>query len=216
MNKVEKFIVLVFFMLYVLSVVPVYSAKSREKKQINIFGSLGIATSVIEDPLIDLGIELQLVQGLFIRLELNTHLDSGSGNYYGYYNIGGYYYNYYPGIALNDGAVIHGLSTFGIYKIPVLKTLRLFFQTGLNYMFYWQNEFDYAYNSWIYEKKNGFGAALGAGFEVNLSKKIGLIAGGTYKKLFADQSQELTDMPSSASLHWVKIYVGIFFHLKSG
>lgn len=211
MRRTEKRLILVAFALVLSFTTLVYAAKT--KKQINIFGSLGIATSDIEDPLIDVGIEFQLVQGLYLRLEVNTHLGSGDNYYYDYYSRG-YYDWYYPGVGLNDGAILHGLSTFGVYKIPFSRKLRFFIQAGLNYMFYWRDDYDYVSFTRRRVKKNGPGVGFGSGFEIDLSEKIGLIGGGIYRKLFKEEAQWHPDVPSPGQPAWLKIYVGLYYKLK--
>jgi hypothetical protein len=211
MRRTGRRLILIAFTLVLSFTILVYASKT--KKQINIFGSLGIATSEIEDPLIDVGIEFQLVQGFYLRLEFNTHLSSGDNYNYGYYSPG-YYDWYYPGMGLNDGAILHGLSTFGVYKVPLSKKLRFFVQAGLNYMFYWRDDYDFVTFTRRRIKKNGPGMGFGSGFELDLSKKIGLIGGGIYRKLFKEEAPLHPDVPSPGQPDWLKIYVGFYYKVR--
>jgi hypothetical protein len=213
MRNTGRRFILVAFALVFLSMVLAYTAEANAKKQINILGSLGIATSDIEEPLIDIGIEFQLVQGLYFRLEVNTHLGSGNNYYYDYYGPG---YNnwYYPGVGLDNGAILHGLSTSGVYKVPLSKKLRFFIQAGLNYMFYWRNVYDNVYFTWRRKKKNGPGVRFGSGFELDLSRKIGFIGGGIYTKLFKEEAQWHPDISTTRQPAWIKIYVGFYYKVK--
>lgn len=211
MTNAGKRSILVAFALILSCSVLVDAAKT--KKQINILGSLGIATSDFEEPLMDLGVEFQLVQGLFLRFEVNTHLGNGNNYYYDYYGPG-YYDWYYPGLGLNDGAILHGLTTSGVYKIPFTKKLRFFIQAGLNYMFYWRDEYDNAYFTWRRIKKNGPGVGLGSGFELDLSGKIGVSGGAIYRKLFKDEPQWHPDIPAPGQPDWLEIYVGFYYKIK--
>jgi len=176
-------------------------------------GNLGIATSDFEEPLIDFGLEFQLVQGLFLRLEVNTHLGTGDYYYYDYYDPG-YYDWYYPGLGLNDGAIIHGLATSGVYKIPLAKKLRFFIQAGLNYMFYQRDEYENIYHTWRRIKKNGPGVGFGSGFELDLSGKMGFSGGGIYRKLFKEEAQWHQDLPAPGQPAWLTIYVGLYYKVR--
>ena len=211
MRNAGRRLILVAFALVLTCSVLVDAAKT--KKQINILGSLGIATSDFEEPLIDLGVEFQLVQGLFLRLEVNTHLGTGDNYYYDYYDHG-YYDWFYPGIGQNDGAILHGLTASGIYKVPFSKKLRFFIQAGLNFMFYWRNEYDNIYFTWRRIKKNGPGMTLGSGFELDLSEKIGFSGGGIYRKLFKEEAQWHPDIPASGQPTWLTIYMGLYYRVR--
>jgi hypothetical protein len=213
MKRTGRRLIVFTFALVFLFATLAYTAKTKTKKQINIFGSLGIATSDIEDPLIDVGIEFQLVQGLYFRVEVNTHLGSGDNYQYGYYNPG-YYDWYYPGMGLNDGAILHGLSTFGVFKVPFSRKLRFFIQAGLNYMFYWRNVYDNVYYTWRRVKKNGPGVGFGTGFELDFSRKIGFIGGGIYRKLFKEEAQWHPDVSSPGQPDWLKIYAGLYYKVR--
>lgn len=213
MRKTGKPFILLFVVLVFLFASLISGAKPKTRKQVNIFGNMGIATSDIDEPLIDVGIEFQVAQGFFFRLVVNTHLDAGGGYYEDYYTPG--YYDWYtPGIGLNDGAILHGLNTFTVFKFALSKKLKLFFQAGLNYMFYWRYDFDDAYFTWKKVKKRGFGAGFGAGFEFYLSNKLGVTVGSTYKVLFGDEPQWHPDIPSPGPPTWLKIFIGLFYRLK--
>lgn len=209
MKRTGSRLILVTFVLVLLFAALANAAKTKTKKQINILGSLGIATSDIEEPLIDVGVEFQLVQGLYFRLEVNTHLGSGNNYYYP-----GYYDWYYPGMGLDDGAILHGLSTSGVYKVSLSRKLKFFIQAGLNYMFYWRDDYDYVSFTWRRVKKNGPGVAFGSGFELDLSGKMGLIGGGIYRKLFKEEAQWHPDVPSAGQPAWLKIYVGFYYKAR--
>jgi hypothetical protein len=213
MKRTGAQLIVVTFVLVFLFTALAFAAKTGTKKQINILGSLGIATSEIEEPLIDVGVEFQLVQGLYLRLEVNTHLSSGDNYYRNYYGAG-YYDFYYPGMGFDDGAILHGLSTSGIYKVPLAKKIRFFIQAGLNYMFYWRDVYDNAYFTWRRVKKNGPGVVFGSGFEVDMWGKLGLIGGGIYRKLFKEEAQWHPDIPASGQPDWIKIYLGLYYKIR--
>lgn len=208
----KRLIVVIFALVFLFSSLD-FAARTRTKNRINILGSLGIATSDIEDPLIDVGIEFQLAHGLYLRLEVNTHLGSKDNYYYDYYGRG-YYDWYYPGMGLNDGAIFHGLTTSGVYKVPLSRKLRFFIQAGLNYMFYWSDVYDNVYFTWRRVKKNGPGVGFGSGFELDLWEKIGLMGGGIYRKLFKEEAQWHPDIPPTGQPDWLKIYMGFYYKVK--
>jgi hypothetical protein len=213
MKRTGRRLIVVTFALVFLLIALAYTAETKTKKQINILGSLGIATSDIEEPLIDVGVEFQLVQGLYFRVEVNTHLGSGRDFYYPY-SYRYYGMDYYPGIGLNEGAILHGLSTLGVYKVPLIKKLRFFIQVGLNYMFYRRDQYNFDSLTWRRVKKNGPGAAFGSGFELDLSEKIGFIGGGIYRKLFKEEAQWHPDIPSPGQPDWLQIYLGLYYKVR--
>ncbi|UCH98396.1 MAG: hypothetical protein JSV88_16560 [Candidatus Aminicenantes bacterium] len=215
-GRVLKYILTVVIMILIFA--PPGSAakeKAKEKKarkHINILGALGLATSSFDDPLIDIGVELQLVQQFYFRFIINTHLDTGGGYYYDPYHYSAYYWPYQD--YGRNGNILHGLNAFGVYKISLSKKARLFAQAGLNYIYYWRYENISDYMYWKRGRVKGFGAGLGTGVELNLGKKLGIIGGGTYERLFADEPPENPDDPSPGKPSWVKIYVGLYYRVK--
>ena len=187
---------------------------ARGRKQINIIGALGVATSGIDDPIIDLGIEVELVHHLFMRFMLNSHLGISRGyyDYYSPYNYG--FYGPYGGIGFNDGTVLHGLTASGVFKTPFSKKIVFFVQAGLNYMSYSRSDFTIADETWQRSRQRGYGAGFGSGFEFYLGDKFGLMAGGMYRVLFEDQPQRAPDTPPPGKPSWLEFYVGFYYHLK--
>ena len=191
------------------------SSKHTEK-QINIIGSLGLATSGLDDPLIDLGIEVEVVRHLFFRFILNSHLGTTRNYYNDYYSPYNYgvYGPYYGWIGFNDGNVLHGVTAAGVFKIPVSAKVGIFVQSGLNYLHYTQYDYALDYQEWQRTRQRGFGAAFGPGLEFYLGEKFGLIAGGTYRLLFEDAPQRAPGTPSQGKPSWLELYVGFYYHLK--
>jgi hypothetical protein len=190
-----------------------FAAKGR--KQINIIGALGLATSGIDDPIFDVGVEVELVRHLFVRFMLNSHLGD-SRNYYDYYPT--YYYGQghgtYWGVGYNDGTVLHGLTAGGVFKAAVSKKIKLFFQASLNYMSYTRYDYQTDDQKWQGTRQSGYGAGFGSGLEFYLGERFGLMAGGTYRLLFEEQSQQLPNTPRPDKPDWLEIYVGFYYRLK--
>jgi hypothetical protein len=185
------------------------------KKQINIIGALGMATSGIDDPIIDLGIEVELVHQFFVRFVLNSHLGSDRGyyDYYPSYNYG-IYGSYYGGIGFNNGNVLHGLTAAGVFKIPVSRKVGIFVQAGLNYLSYSRYDYSSDFEEWKSTRQRGYGAGFGSGLEFYLGEKFGLLAGGTYRFLFEDPPQRAPGIPPQEKPSWLELYVGFYYHLK--
>jgi len=225
-NTLRAFItVKVVFILSILSVLPLFSQKNeietdikpKSKKQINLLGMFGLATSHLNDALLDIGVEFQVLEGFYVRLELNSHLDVGRNVYYDYYpgtNYGYYYGGYGVGFGFNDGTTLHGISTFGVYKMPVDRYLNICFLAGLSYLSYWRQDYDLSGQYWTRSKRRGYGGGIGVAVEYYLSEKFGIVAGSTYRKLFENQSPQQPDEPVVGKPSWTQFYVGLNYLLK--
>ncbi len=117
-------------------------------------------------------------------------------------------------IGLHAGTVLYGVSTFGVYKVKLTKKITLFAQAGLNYMFYQQYDWEIDNTRWRTAEKRGYGSAFGAGAEICLGEKFGLILGGTYTTLFEEEPQRTPNNPSPGKPSWLKIHIGVNYHLK--
>ena len=191
--------------------------KAKTKKQINIFGSFGMATSQLDDALLDVGVEFQLVKGFYARVLANSHLDVGRNRYYDYYT--GMDYGYYPGyygvgFGLNEGTTVHGVSAYGVYKAALGKSISLSLLAGLSYLSYWRQTYDSNEDVFIRDRRRGYGGGLGAALEYYLSEKLGIIFGGTYRKLFENQTLQAPGEPPPGKPSWVHIYLGFSYSLK--
>jgi hypothetical protein len=185
-----------------------------EKKRINVTGSLGMATSGVDEALLDLGVEFQLSGGLYFSFLINSHLGGDERHYYY-----GYPYNYYYagspysfGIRISTNR-LYGLNTYGVYKIPFSRKTGLFAKAGLSYIFYSKYDFDEAgYYQEVSE--SGFGAGLGAGVEFTLGSKAVLLLGGTYKLLFREKPRASVVVEDMLGTSWLKVYVGLNYRLR--
>lgn len=189
----------------------------KTKKQINIFGTFGMATSQLEDALLDFGVEFQLVKGFYARVAANSHLDVGRNRYYDDYSglDYGYYHGYYGvGFGLNDGTTVHGVSAYGVYKAALGKSLNLSLLAGLSYLSYWRQTYDSNEDTVIRNRRRGYGGGLGAAIEYYLSEKLGIIFGGTYRKLFESQTPQYPDEPLPDKPSWVHLYLGFSYSVK--
>ncbi|MCP5104910.1 MAG: hypothetical protein GY950_16105, partial [bacterium] len=116
----------------------------------------------------------------------------------------------------------YGLNFFGLYKVKVSGKISVFGKAGLHAMFRLRSRYnDYYYDGYYsgggyYDEyggyyyddsgpdKTGMGAGFGLGIEHELSKKLALRVGGTYKILTA------TDGDSS----WFKLYTALSYRVK--
>jgi len=192
------------------------SPLSAEKKQINIVGALGIASEQFDEALFDLGVEIELTKGLFFQALINTHM--GGDRYYGdpYYP----YYYYDTPIVYGYGRYIsfsanglHGLTTFGVYKISFSKKIRFYGKAGVNFLFYDKYDSMDDRSQYYKESQSGFGAGFGAGFEYSISPKNAIVLGGTYKYMFQKEFEKPEDIKRTHP-SWSKFYIGASYRLK--
>jgi len=206
----------IIFATVLLSIVLPASAGSR---QINVFGGVGFAFSDVEGVTIEIGVEMELLQGFYLQFMANSHLsDQVGGNYY-YYNDSHLYSR--QQISTRP----YGLNLYGLYKFPVSRTLKVFGKAGVHVAFHITPRYDYYYydsyygnnyyNNYYYDdsgpKKSGIGTAFGVGVEHQLTKKLALVVGGTYKILFDEGTEYAPDQGNS---RWFKMFISLNYRVK--
>jgi hypothetical protein len=187
---------------------------SAGKKRINVSASFGAATFFFDEPMVDLGVELQVSKGFYGRFLLSTTFGSGGYPYnpYSGYGYGGYYD---PNMGFY-GETMVGLNAIAAYKHRLFKKTRLLWQAGVFFMYYreYNNVFDEISQSYgiVATDATGLGALGGTGVEFILSKKLDLVAAGVYHSFF---NKELLDPDNGkVSNHWVKFYLGFNYRVK--
>jgi hypothetical protein len=200
-----------------LSIVLPVSADSR---QINVFGGVGFSFSDVEGVTIELGAEMELLQGFYLQVMANSYLsDRMGGNFY-YYSGGQLHYTQ------QVSSRPYGLNLYGLYKFRASRRLKVFGKAGVHvafrmtprYDYYYYDSYYYGYNyynNYYYDdsgpKKSGVGTAFGIGIEHELTKKLALVVGGTYKMLF-DEGSEYA--PAQGNSRWFKMYTSIKYRVK--
>jgi hypothetical protein len=214
MRQIKKTVLLAS--LFIFLAVSLTTPVSAGKKRINISAAFGAATFFFDEPMVDLGVELQLSKGLYGRFLLSTTFGtSGSpynSPYYIYPGYGGYYG---PDMGFYGETMI-GVNAIAAYKHRLFKGAGLLWQAGLFFMYYreYNNVFDEVWQQYgiVASDDSGVGALGGTGVEFTLSPKIDLVFAGVYHSLF---SKELLD-PDNGKIsdHWIKFYVGINYRIK--
>ena len=203
---------IVFIAVLLLSIMLPVSADSR---QINVFGGVGFAFSDIEGVTVELGAEMELLQGFYLQFMANSYLsDQLGGNYY-------YYSDSHLYSTQQISTRPYGLNLYGLYKFPISRTLKVFGKAGVHVAFHISPRYDYYYydyyyygNNYYYDsgpKKSGFGTGFGIGIEHELTNKLALVVGGTYKILFDEGSQYAPDKGNS---RWFKLYTSFNYRIK--
>jgi hypothetical protein len=187
--------------------------KYAGRKSITLLAAFGGASELIEDAIIDVGVEFQVSKVFFFQLVLNSHM--GEDRRYGYYDpfygpyTGGYYGGNSVGLGLSINS-LHGISTYWVLKTPLSRRLTYFAKGGAGFTFYSLRDLDE--NGYIRKySTTGLGLASGTGFDYALSGRVGLMLGLTYKYVF-DKKPDWH--PEEDNLDWLKVYMGINFRVK--
>lgn len=215
--KNKTIILLAFFMLPMTA----YS----QRKQINLVGTVGMATGNTERLIVNLGIEMEVFRHFYAQFSLDNFLAWDSMT--GYYGRDGRIW-YTPAVRTR----IFGMNLLATYKLPLTRRTAWFARAGIAYTFrsrYSYNDYyydgfgyygygdyyDYYPGSYYLEDKSptrtGPAYALGTGMEHRLSEKLALIGGGTYESLF-DQTPAAGE--NGARGNWVKLYVGFNYRVR--
>lgn len=186
-----------------------FMSVSAAKKRINVVGALGLTTSDFSEPCLDLGAEIQLSKGFFLQCLFNTHIGSSDRSYYyTHYHYSSYTY---PGYApwVDIGGSLHGLTAYAVMKTPLSKKVNFFLKGGTHFTFFTTSY--YEEEALDKESKIGVGPGGGLGFEYGISPKFGIVAGGTYKYLFALDENRYDEKETK---HWFKFYAGLQFRVR--
>ncbi len=192
----------------ILAMLPLSAAG----KQVNIVGGVGFAFSDIEGAMIELGVELQMVEGFFLQLTAGSYLDDRpGGGGYGWY--GGHAPVVYYGGTLHTPLGVSSrpycLDLYSVYKIRVSRKLKVFGKAGVHAAFYLESYWD-DYSGYSGPQKDGVGTAFGIGTEHLLTERLALVVGGTYKMLFDGGSGPGPD----DSTRWFKLYIALNYKVN--
>lgn len=209
-----------------LAILMLPMAAHAQQKQINLVGTLGMATGNIEKVIVNLGIEMEVFHHFYAQVSFDNLFEGASMMAYN-----------------RDGRIsfsqtmrtqVYGMNLLGTFKIPLTRQTAWFTKAGLSYTLRSRYIYDdsyyggfgyygygdggyYDYYSGTYSKENktlmrtGLAYALGTGIEYRLTEKLALIGGGTYESLF---DQPPPSERNGERGNWVKIYVGINYRLR--
>jgi hypothetical protein len=214
-------------LIMILAIFLLPLAAHAQRKQMNLVGSLGMATGNIEGLIVNLGIEMEVFQHFYAQVSFDNFFEGGSTMAY-----------------VREGQVsfpqtmrtrVFGMNLLGTFKLPLSRRVEWFTKAGLSYTHrsrYFND--NYYYDSFGYNGYGGYGGyydydpglysmedttpmrtglvyALGTGIEHRLTEKLALIVGGTYESLF-DQTLSAEDGEKPG--HWMKFYVGVNYRLR--
>lgn len=201
-------------------------AAHAQRKQINLVGTLGMATGNIERLIVNLGIEIEVFHHFYAQVSFDNFFEGAS--------MMAYTQDSRISFPQTMRTRVFGMNLLGTFKLPLTRRTAWFTKAGLSYTqrsryFYDNYYYDsfgyygygyggyYDYYSGTYSKENetpmqtGLAYALGTGIEYRLSEKLALIGGGTYESLF---DQPPPSKENGERGNWVKIYVGINYRLR--
>jgi hypothetical protein len=209
-----------------LAILMLPMAVHAQQKQINLVGTLGMATGNIEKVIVNLGIEMEVLHNFYAQVSLDNLFEGAS--------MMGYARDGRISFSQTMRTQILGLNLLGTFKLPLTRQTAWFAKAGLSY----SHRFRYFYDDYYYDSfgfygygygdyynyysrppsredetpmQTGLAYALGTGIEYRLNEKVALIGGGTYESLFA---QTASAVENGERGNWVKLYVGINYRLR--
>jgi hypothetical protein len=208
-----------------LAIVMLPLAASAQLNQINLVGTVGMATGNTERLIVNLGIEMEVFHHFYAQFSFD--------NFFTWDSLTGHY--------TRDGRIsfsptmrtrVFGMNLMGTFKLPLARRTAWFTKAGLSYTFrsryfydnYYYDGFgyygygdDYDYYPGSYSREDesptrtGLAYALGTGVECRLNEKLAVLGGGTYESLF---DQAPTADENGARGDWVKLYIGFNYRLR--
>ena len=160
------------------------SLSASDKKEINLFGNIGLAASDIEGLFFDVGAELQLSRNLYAQFLFDYYFNPSGEDIEG----------------VNDSA--YGFNLYGVYKTSFHRPLRFFVKAGVHYT---TVKLGIAFEGiTISAESSDFGIGGGAGLEYSMSDNIALVLGSTVKFIFWEGDTGT----------WFKFYGGVSFTIN--
>jgi len=157
------------------------SLSASDKKEINLFGNIGLAASDVEGFFFDVGAELQLSNSLYAQFLFDYYFNPSGEDLEG----------------VNDSA--YGFNLYGVYKSSRDSSLRFFAKAGVHYT---TIKVGASYEGIsISAESSDFGIGGGIGLEFGMGESIALVLGGTAKLIFTEGDTGT----------WFKFYGGVNF-----
>ena len=208
-----------------LAILMLPLAAQAQRKQINLVGTVGMATGITQRLIVNVGIEMEVFRNFYAQFSFDNFLawDSRTDYYIRDNQI-----RFTPTVRTR----VFGMNLQATYKLPLTRRTAWFAKAGIAYTFrsrYYYN--DYYYDGFGYygygdyyddypgsysqedegPARAGLAYALGTGIEYRLSEKLALTGGGTYESLF-DQTPASGENGARGS--WVKLYAGFNYRLR--
>jgi len=211
---------------WMLAILMLPMAAYAQRKQINLVGTLGMATGNIERLIVNLGIEMEVFHNFYVQVSFDNLFEGTSMN--------AYTRDDRISFSQTMRTRVFGMNLLGTFKLPLTRQTAWFTKAGFSYTHrsryfyddYYYDSFgyygygyggyyDYYPGSYSIEDETpmqtGLAYALGTGIEYRLTEKLALIGGGTYESLF---DQTPSSEKNGERGNWVKLYVGFNYRLK--
>lgn len=215
-NKVGHSVLAAVVPVLALMLVIMLTVPAAASSRVNAYGAIGFPTPHFGAPGLDLGIEAQLSKKFYLQFMINMLMGAESSDYR---NTGGYPYDLYGApywgaggvnTGLGSGNLLYGISSYGVYKFPVSKRMKLWVKGGVHFSFY----DNFEPNEDGYMRRNdahGLGTGLGVGLEHNFSGRFGVVGGILHKVVWVKTSgQDQLD----ENISWFKLYTGIIIRIS--
>ena len=209
-----------------LAILMLPMAAHAQRKQINLVGTLGMATGNIDRLIVNLGIEMEVFHHFYAQVSFDNFFEADS--------MTAYTRNGRMSFSPTMRTRVFGMNLLGTFKLPLTRQTAWFTRAGLSYTQRSRYSYDdyyydgfgyygygyggyYDYYPGTYSKEDktplqtGLAYALGTGIEYRLSEKLALIGGGTYESLF---DQSTLSEENGERGNWVKLYVGINYRMR--
>ena len=157
------------------------SLGASDKKEINLFGNIGLAASDIEGLFFDVGAELQLANNFYAQFLFDYYFNPTGEDIEG----------------VDDSA--YGFNLYGVYKTSGESNLRFFAKAGVHYTTV-KASASYEGIS-ISAESSDFGIGGGVGLEYKMGESVALVLGTTGKLIFSEGDTGT----------WFKFYGGVNF-----
>lgn len=208
----------------VLAIFMLALAAYAQPKQINLVGTVGMATGNIERLIVNLGIEFEVFHHFFAQVSFD--------NFFATDSITAYVHDDRLTFSHSMRTRVFGFNLLGTFKLPLTRQTAWFTRAGLSFSFrtrsYYNDHYYDGYGYYGYDNyydyypgpysgqdenpmRTGLAYALGTGIEHRLSEKLALTGGATYESLF-DQAAAAGKNAERSS--WVKLFVGINYRIR--
>jgi hypothetical protein len=186
------------------------TAVFAEEKRINVIGTIGLASSLLDDPILELGAELELFRGVYGRVAFMTTF-GGTSIPSGPYSDGSANTYFSPDFGIY-GNTMFGINAAVVYKLSISKRANLVGSAGAFFMRHNEYYYEMEEDTLFKRSTNNTGALAGAGFEYTLFYTVDLVLGGVYHWFITDRV--LNPETGNIRRGWLKISLGLNLRIK--
>jgi hypothetical protein len=207
-----------------LAILMIPMASFSQWRQVNVVGTVGMATGNTQRLIVNLGVEMEVLRHFFAQVSFDNFIDWNSLT--GHYSSRDGQISLVPAVRTR----VFGINLLGSFKLPLTQRSAWFAKAGFAFSFhsrdsydnyyyddfgYYGDDSDYYSRSYLHadesQARTGLAYALGTGIEYRLSDKLAVIGGGIYESLF-DQTSSAWEEGKNGD--WVKLYVGFSYRLR--